>query len=135
MLNKELKKDILKIILFTVSLIFLFIYIKPVWEFLGVVFNLIMPFLVGVAIAFVLNILVNLLERKLFNKTKINSKTKHNLSIILSLAVILSFLTFMILLIVPQIKNTTNLFIDNMPTYQENVINLLDKVGVNNEIR
>ena len=135
MLNKELKKDILKIILFTVSLIFLFIYIKPVWEFLGVVFNLIMPFLVGIAIAFVLNILVNLLERKLFNKTKINSKTKHNLSIILSLAIVLSFLTFMILLIVPQIKNTTNLFIDNMPTYQENVINLLDKIGVNNEIR
>lgn len=135
MLNKELKKDILKIILFTVSLIFLFIYIKPVWEFLGVVFNLIMPFLVGIAIAFVLNILVNLLERKLFNKTKINSKTKHNLSIILSLAIVLSFITFMILLIVPQIKNTTNLFIDNMPTYQENVINLLDKIGVNNEIR
>lgn len=135
MLNKELKKDIIKIVLFTVSLIFLFIYIKPVWEFLGVVFNLIMPFLVGIAIAFVLNILVNLLERKLFNKTKINSKTKHNLSIILSLAIVLSFITFMILLIVPQIKNTTNLFIDNMPTYQENVINLLDKIGVNNEIR
>lgn len=135
MLNKELKKDILKIILFTVSLVFLFIYIKPVWEFLRLIFNLIMPFLVGIAIAFVLNILVNLLERKLFNKTKINSKTKHNLSIILSLAIVLSFLTFMILLIVPQIKNTTNLFIDNMSTYQENVINLLDKVGVNNEIR
>lgn len=135
MLNKELKKDILKIILFTVSLIFLFIYIKPVWEFLVIVFNLVMPFLVGIAIAFVLNILVNLLERKLFNKTKINSKTKHNLSIILSLAIVLSFITFMILLIVPQIKNTTNLFIDNMPTYQENVINLLDKIGVNNEIR
>ncbi|MCI9281408.1 MAG: hypothetical protein HFI49_04040, partial [Bacilli bacterium] len=63
MLNKELKKDILKIILFTVSLIFLFIYIKPVWEFLVIVFNLVMPFLVGIAIAFVLNILVNLLER------------------------------------------------------------------------
>lgn len=135
MLNKELKKDILKIILFTVSLIFLFIYIKPVWEFLRLVFNLVMPFLVGIAIAFVLNILVNLLERKLFSKTKINSKTKHNLSIILSLAIVLSFLTFMILLIVPQIKNTTNLFIDNMSTYQENVINLLDKIGVNNEIR
>ena len=89
MLNKELKKDILKIILFTVSLVFLFIYIKPVWEFLRLIFNLIMPFLVGIAIAFVLNILVNLLERKLFNKTKINSKTKHNLSIILSLAVVL----------------------------------------------
>lgn len=135
MLNKELKKDILKLIIFTVSLIFMFIYIKPVWSFLGVVVKLIMPFIIGIAIAFVLNILVNILERKLFNKTKINDKTKHNLSIILSLAIILSFITFMLLLIIPQIKNTTNLFIDNMPTYQENVIDLLDKIGLNNEIR
>lgn len=135
MLNKELKKDILKIIVFTVCLIFMFIYIKPVWNFLGIVLKLVSPFIIGLAIAFVLNILVNLLERKLFNKTKINYKAKHNLSIILSLAIILSFITFMLLLIVPQIKNTTNLFIDNMPTYQENVIDLLDKIGLNNEIR
>ena len=135
MLNKELKKDIIKLIIFTICLIFMFIYIKPVWNFLGVVFKLIMPFIMGLAIAFILNILVNLLERKLFNKTKINSKTKHNLSIILSLAIVLSFITFMLILIIPQIKNTTNLFIDNMPTYQENVIDLLDKIGLNNEIR
>lgn len=135
MLNKELKNDILKIIVFTICLIFMFIYIKPVWNFLGIVLKLITPFIIGLSIAFVLNILVNFLEKKLFNKTKISEKAKHNLSIILSLAIILSFITFMLLLIVPQIKNTTNLFIDNMPTYQENVIDLLDKIGVNNEIR
>lgn len=135
MLNKELKKDILKIIFFTVSLIFIFVYIKPVFSFLRILFKLIMPFVIGLAIAFVLNILVNFLEKKLFNITKINIKTKHNLSIILSLAIVLIFITFMLLLIIPQVKNTTNLFIDNMPTYQENVIYLLDKIGLNNEIR
>lgn len=135
MLNKELKKDILKIIVFTICLIFMFIYIKPVWNFLGIVLKLVTPFIIGLTIAFVLNILVNFLEKKLFNKTKISEKAKHNLSIILSLAIILSFIIFMLLLIIPQIKNTTNLFIDNMPTYQENVIDLLDKIGVNNEIR
>ena len=41
----------------------------------------------------------------------------------------------MFLLLIPQIKNTTNILIDNMPNYQENVIEVLDKIGVNNEVR
>lgn len=135
MQNKEIKKDILKIITFTVLLIFAFIYVKPISSFLLVVLKLMMPFIIGLAIAFILNILVSFLERKFFSKVNMGDTAKHNLSIILSLAIVFSFLTFMFLLIIPQIKNTTNIFIENMPEYQENVVELLDKIGVNNEVR
>lgn len=135
MLNKKLKEDILKIITFTICLIFIFIYIKPIWHFFGILLKLVIPFILGIIIAFVLNVLVSFLEKKLFNKSKTNKKAKHNLSIILSLAMVLSFLTFLSILIIPQVKNTTDIFIDNMPIYQENVKTLLEKVGVNEEIQ
>lgn len=135
MLNKELKKEILKLITFTIGLIFILIYIKPIGQFLTKGLALIMPFIIGLGIAFVLNILVNFLERTIFSKTKIGTKAKHNLSIVLSLALVLSLITFLLILIIPQIKNTTNLFIENMPKYQENIIEILDKIGVNNEVR
>lgn len=135
MLNKDLKKEIISIIIFTVCLIFAFIYIKQVAIFIKGLLTLITPFIIGLVIAFVLNILVNFLDNKLFNKTNIKESRTHSLSIILSLAIVFSFITFLLLLIIPQIKNTTNLFIENMPTYQENVIDLLDKIGLNNEVR
>lgn len=135
MLNKETKKDILKIITFTVLLVFAFIYINPMIRFLSIALKLLMPFIIGIAMAFILNILVSFLERKLFSKVKMNNKTKHNLSIILSLAIVFSFLTFLFLLIIPQVKNTTDILIENMPKYQENVVELLDKIGVNNNVR
>ncbi len=135
MLNKELKTDIIKIIIFTISLIFMFIYIKPLWLFLKSIITLVLPFIIGLVIAFVLNVLVNKIEYKLFNKCSISPKAKHNLSIVIALALVLSFLTFMFILIVPEIKNTTNIFIDNIPKYQENVTEILDKVGINEGIR
>ena len=79
------KKDILKIITFTVLLIFTFIYIKPISSLLLVALKLMMPFIIGLAIAFILNILVSFLESKFFSKVNIGNTSKHNLSIILSI--------------------------------------------------
>lgn len=135
MFDKEMKKEILKLIFFTISLIFAFIYIKPIWIFLVGVLKLIMPFILGIIMAFVLNVLVNFLEKKCFNKSKISYKSKHNISIIMSLGLVISFLTFICILIIPQVKNTTDIFINNLPEYQENVKEILEKIGVNQEIR
>lgn len=135
MFDKEIKKEILKLIFFTISLIFVFIYIKPIWIFLVGVLKLIMPFILGIIMAFVLNVLVNFLEKKCFNKSKISYKSKHNISIIMSLGLVISFLTFICILIIPQVKNTTDIFINNLPKYQENVKEILEKIGVNQEIR
>lgn len=135
MKNKEYKKEIISLIVFTVSLIFLFIYIKPIWIFFKSIIHLLMPFIIGIILAFVLNVLVNFIERKVFNKNKINNKYAHNISIIMSLAIVISFLTFIFILIIPQVTNTTDIFINNLPEYQENVKDILEKIGVNKEIR
>ena len=124
----------IKIIVFAVVLIFAFIHITEIWHFLVFLIHLFMPFLLGLVIAFVLNILINLIEKKLLNKVKMKEKSKRNISLILSLAIIFTFIIILLLLIIPQLKNTFDLFIDNMPRYEENVKELLDHFHIDPEI-
>ena len=124
----------IKIIVFAVVLIFAFIHITEIWHFLGFILKLIMPFILGIVIAFVLNILINLIERKLLNKAKMKERSKRNISLLLSLAIIFAFIVILLLLIIPQLKNTFLLFVDNMPMYEENVKELLDHFNINPEV-
>ena len=134
MMTKENKKDMIKFIIFAVVLIFAFIHIKEIWNFLGFILKLIMPFILGIVIAFVLNILINLIEKKLLNKAKMNDKSKRTISLLLSLAIVFTFIVVLLLLIIPQLKNTVELFVDNMPVYEENVKELLDKFNIDPEV-
>ena len=131
---KENKRDIGKLVLLTVVLIFIFIHIKDIWNFVGVVIRVLRPFIIGIVIAFILNILVNLIEGKLLNKAKMSNKSKRGISLILSLAIVFTFLVVLLLLIIPQLKNTFVLFVDNMPRYEENVRELLDRFNVSADI-
>ena len=133
-MTKENKKDLIKLIIFAVVLIFAFIHIKEIWNFLGFILQLIMPFILGIVIAFVLNILINLIEKKLLNKAKMGDKSKRTISLLLSFAIVFTFIVVLLLLIIPQLKNTVELFVDNMPMYEENVKELLDKFNINPEI-
>lgn len=133
-MTKENKKDLIKLIIFAVVLIFAFVHIKEIWNFLGFILQLIMPFILGIVIAFVLNILINLIEKKLLNKAKMGDKSKRTISLLLSFAIVFTFIVVLLLLIIPQLKNTVELFVDNMPMYEENVKELLDKFNINPEI-
>ena len=133
-ISKNVKKDFIQLIVFAVVLIFAFIHIKEIWNFLGFLLQLLMPFILGFVIAFVLNILIQLIERKLLNKAKMSDKSKRNLSLILSLAMVFTFFIVLLLLIIPQLQNTVELFVDNMPMYEENVRELLGKFQIDPEI-
>lgn len=93
-----------------------------------------MPFIIGIAIAFVLNILMKFIEHKLLDKAKMKSKSKRTISLLLSLAIIFTFIIILLLLIIPQLKNTFTLFVDNMPRYEENIRVLLTKLDIDTAI-
>lgn len=134
MFTKENKKDMLKIILFTVILIFGFIHIKEIVDFLKFLVQLLMPFIIGIVIAFVLNILINLIEKKILNKAKMSDKGKRTISLLLSLAFVFTFIIILLLLIIPQLKNAGLLFVNNMPYYEENVKELLNKFQIDTNV-
>ena len=133
-LTKEVKKDIIQIILIAIILIFAFLNIKEIWSFLKFIIELIMPFIIGIAIAFVLNILMKFIERKLLDKVNMKTKSKRTISLLLGLALVFTFIIVLLLLIIPQLKNTFTLFVDNMPKYEENVRILLTKLNIDTAI-
>ena len=67
-LNKENMRKIRELILFTALLIVVLWKYEEVLEVLGYVGHLIFPFLLGGAIAFVLNVPMNFIERHLFTE-------------------------------------------------------------------
>ena len=129
------KKDIIKLILFTVTIIFAFINIKSIAIFFLYIIKILMPFIIGIFIAFVLNVLLNFIENKLFKKfnSKKWIKLKRPLSILITFIIIITVLLFILGLLIPQLQNTVSLFTKNFDNYKNQTIEILNNFGINNE--
>ncbi len=92
---------------------------------LSVIINILFPFILGGALAFLLNIPMSFFERKC-KKIK-NKKTLRIVSLIFAIVVILFVIILMINLIVPELVDVVKLLIDNMPYYVEELNNLIQK--------
>ena len=79
-LNKENMRKIRELILFTALLIVVLWKYEEVLEVLGYVGHLIFPFLLGGAIAFVLNVPMNFIERHLFTEKVRKNKVADKLA-------------------------------------------------------
>ncbi len=127
-------KSIKSLILYTVLLVFAFIYIREIISILQYIIKLFMPFIVGLAIAFVLNVLINVIEHKWLKNLKTNITTKRAISIIISLTIIIGFFVFLLFLIIPNLQNTIAIFAENVPTYVANLKLLLGNLNINANI-
>ena len=129
------KRTIMELIFFTIILIFIFIYIKPIWSFITYIIKIFMPFIIGAMIAFVLNVLLNVVENKLFKKlNEKNTKTwqclKRPTSVITTFLIIIALLALILGLLIPQLQNTTEIFTENFDSYKTQSVELLEKVGI-----
>lgn len=104
-------------------------------KLLGIILNILSPFILGVCLAFVLNIPMSFFERKLSKmKSKKGKKIKNKkllrmMSIIFAILVILLVLTLIITLIVPELVNIGKMLIDNVPYYTEKITELFEQSG------
>ena len=127
-------KNIRGLILYTIVIIFGFIYIKDILGILGYIIKLFMPFIVGLGVAFVLNVLVNVVEKKWLKNWQVSSITKRAISLIIALAIIIGFFVFLLFLIIPNLQNTIAIFADNIPEYTKNLQGLLNSWGIDANI-
>ena len=123
-LNGKNVKKILFIITYAALLVFALINIK----YVGYVLNLLKPFIVGFAIAFILNIPLCAFERvwknrkvknaknkKLQKNAQTNPKGMRPLAIVFSLLVFILVIAGVLLIIIPQLVNTIDIFKENLP--------------------
>jgi predicted PurR-regulated permease PerM len=132
-MKDKTRKDIIIIISYIALVIFALVNFSKIFVFLGKVISIFSPFLLGIILAFVLNILNNFIEKKIFGKikpSKIWNKIKRPLCITLSLILVFLTIFFVMNLLIPQLKNSASLFTDTLPAYKEDIIGILNKFDI-----
>lgn len=132
-MKDKTRKDIIIIISYIALVIFALVNFSKIFAFFGKVISIFSPFLLGIILAFVLNVLNNFIEKKIFGKikpSKIWNKIKRPLCITLSLILVFLTIFFVMNLLIPQLKNSASLFTDTLPAYKEDIIGILNKFDV-----
>ncbi len=115
-------KKLMWLITFTVLLFALFQNFDKVQNVFKIIIDVSMPFIMGFFIAFIINVLMNGIENRIFaplNKKYTNKwpKIRRPLALILSFLIIIGLIAFLIFLLIPEIKNTALIVADTFPAY------------------
>ena len=109
--NKENIRHIKELIVFTLVLLIALWNYDLVLGAFGFVGNIVFPFLVGGAIAFVLNVPMSFLERNLFGNEKVQSKKRlkrmsRPFSLVLTIVGVLGIIAVVMFVVIPQLGQT-----------------------------
>ena len=125
-------KKVLAIIIFTLFFLWVVLNWNTVISFFDRVFDLIFPFILGIAIAFVLNILTKLFEEKLFGmdlrrkgknakmQKQKKSKWKRGVSLIFAIIVLIAIVALVVGLVIPELIKTVQMLFSSLPDLLEN---------------
>ena len=134
--EKEETKKWIKIILFALIGLLIVLNFNSTLGFIGKFMDIISPFVVGAALAFILNIPMIAFETKFLKfKTKGGKKLNKGLvrivSLLLAIFVIGFIITLIVNLILPEIINIAKLLVDNFPKYATEIKNFAIDVTTN----
>lgn len=133
-LDKQNMRNIRLIILFIAVVALVVINIREACSAVLFVLGIITPFLWGGAIAFVMNIPLNGVEKKLLKnwRGKYAERFKRPLSIVLSFVFVIFVITFVIMTVVPQLGKTIIELGNKMPSFFQRVTVEAEKLFASN---
>lgn len=105
---------------------------SKVLSILSVVFSVLRPVIIGMVIAFFINLPMRGYERmlgKLLRKTGVPAKDKlcRACGMVLSFLTFAAILTLAVALLYPQLRDSIKLLISNLPGYEENLVQWVDE--------
>lgn len=110
-LNKSNMKKIMFLIVFTVLVLAGIMNLPVVWKYIALLFHMIFPFILGGAIAFIINIPMRCIERNLFQRGKWKNnkrvrKAARPLSLVIALILVIAVILLVFFVVVPQLGDT-----------------------------
>ena len=127
----EQAKENIRVITIAGVLIALFCFvclkITPIFNFVKRIIKILMPFIIGFAIAFILMPLRNIVETKWLSKVSIKDKTKRKIAVVVCIVVLLIVIAAALLLLIPQLVSSIQTLIGNMDTYMATFENFIDR--------
>lgn len=120
--NDKKLKGALIVVTYGIVLAFVFMKYSTIFGGLGYITSLVRPLILGIAIAFILNIPMKFFERKLFKKLDNSKKSwvrnaKRPLAITVTIIVLVSAITAIILFVVPEITSSIIKLTNSIPGY------------------
>lgn len=114
--TKKNKRQIMELIIFTGIVLWAVINYKMFIDFIKLVINLITPLIVGLGIAFVINIPMKQIERKIFKVEKRkHKKLIRVISLLLSIIFIFGIISLILFLVIPELIQAIGTIGKNLP--------------------
>lgn len=129
-----------KLKVFLISILFFFVLyrIENIGNALGSFMSIIAPFIIGFAIAFMVNLPLKFFEQKVFKKLIKNDnkkKLRSALSLVVSYVLIFLVIGLLLYLIIPQLANTAKGLKDSLPDFINMAIKKMEKYPMLDSIR
>lgn len=132
-LSKKNIKIILGIITFGILLFSATQHLSAVGAFLAGIIKIIAPLIVGFCLAFILNIIMTVLENKVFgfmskSKKRFARKMQRPVSLVSTIILMFGFVILLLFIIIPALKDSINLLVAKVPGYYESVVGWIDSI-------
>ena len=139
-ISKELTKTILFISFCIILMLTVALNIAGVFGWISAVIGVLSPVIAGFCIAFILNIVMKLFEERIFiflKKSKTGEMLIRPLSITAAFLLFIGVITLILLVIIPQVRETTQSIIAGFPAFTDRALefieNLLERFDITHE--
>lgn len=127
-LTKNNIKKIIRLMIIAGIILWIALNYKTAIWLIGSIISLFRPIIIGIGVAFILNVLLRLIEEKIFihidkfvkgkkKRERVWRVLRRPLSMLLSVVLIVALIIAVILLVIPELKNTITVLIDEFPAY------------------
>ena len=131
-LDKKTFRQILLLITFAVLLTAALIKFSDIMEVVRYVTGVLVPVVVGLCMSFIINVMLSLIENKLFaplnRRGGIWTKFRRPVCLILSISVLFGIIAGLFVMIIPEISRTVELITTSLPTYAEKISTWADGI-------
>ena len=131
-MNKEMVKALRGLMIFAAVLVLAVLHLDKVFMAAGVFLGILRPFIIGAAVAFVINLPMKYFEDRLFKKRNKLFKWKRPLSFLVAILAVALVFWAVFMLIVPQLGATLKELAVKIPAFLQEALKHLQAVFNNN---
>ncbi len=130
-LNKKNIKQIMFLISFSAIMLWVVFNYHLFIQLIGFIIKLLMPLIVGIAIAFIINVPMKQIERKIFKIAKRkHKKLIRVISLVISLVLIFGIIGLIMFLVIPEFIEAIVNISKNIPKSYDFINNIINKINI-----
>lgn len=127
-ISKQTKKHLMQVLAFAILLYCGIEHFNVVITAVKFVIGILLPFMIGGAIAFILNVPMKRIEKHLFPKNRKLAKLKRPLAYILTLLIVIGVIVLAMVVVIPELGNTLTLLMAQVPAAFDTVQKWLEDI-------